>query len=48
MKTFNDDCDFGSFIYKSYEEAVAVMLFYEVGEYLQDIAVNNSRRSIKS
>src|SRR5690554_6575588 len=32
---------------KSYEEAVAVMLFYEVGEYMQDLAVNKSRKSIK-
>jgi Cd2+/Zn2+-exporting ATPase len=29
-------------------EAVAVMLFYVVGELFQDIAVNRSRRSIKS
>ncbi|HEY8364475.1 MAG TPA: heavy metal translocating P-type ATPase [Haloplasmataceae bacterium] len=32
---------------KSYEEAVFVMLFYEVGELLQDLAVNKSRNSIK-
>jgi len=29
-------------------EAVAVMLFYVVGEFFQDIAVNRSRRSIKA
>jgi len=29
-------------------EAVGVMLFYAVGEYFQDKAVNNSRRSIKA
>lgn len=29
-------------------EAVGVMLFFEVGEYFQDLAVGNSRRSIKA
>jgi Cd2+/Zn2+-exporting ATPase len=29
-------------------EAVAVMVFYNVGEFFQDLAVNRSRRSIKS
>ncbi len=29
-------------------EAVAVMLFYNIGEYFQDLAVNKSRRSIQS
>lgn len=29
-------------------EAIAVMLFYVVGELFQDIAVGRSRRSIKS
>ncbi|WP_434282490.1 heavy metal translocating P-type ATPase [Clostridium botulinum] len=33
---------------KQYPEAVAVMLFYEVGEFLQDKAVNKSRKSITS
>ncbi len=32
---------------KSYPEAVAVMLFYEVGELFQDLAVGKSRKSIK-
>lgn len=31
---------------KQYPEAVAVMLFYEVGEFMQDKAVNKSRKSI--
>lgn len=30
-----------------YEEAVAVMLFYSVGEFIQDRAVDSSRKSIK-
>ena len=38
----------GAFAIGKYPEAVAVMLFYAVGEYFQDIAVDNSRRSIKS
>jgi len=29
-------------------EAAAVMLFYRVGEYLQDLAVNSSRRSVRA
>lgn len=31
-----------------YPEGVAVMLFYQVGEFFQDLAVNKSRNSIKS
>ncbi|MCD6120328.1 MAG: heavy metal translocating P-type ATPase [Spirochaetales bacterium] len=38
----------GAFVIGKYPEAVAVMLFYTLGEYFQDIAVNNSRRSIKA
>ncbi|MSR90297.1 heavy metal translocating P-type ATPase [Inconstantimicrobium porci] len=38
----------GAFAIKEYPEAVAVMIFYQVGEMFQDKAVNNSRRSIKS
>jgi Zn2+/Cd2+-exporting ATPase len=38
----------GAFAIKEYPEAVAVMLFYQVGEFFQDVAVNRSRRSIKS
>lgn len=36
----------GAFAIKEFPEAVAVMLFYQVGELLQDLAVNRSRRSI--
>lgn len=38
----------GAFAIDQMPEAVAVMLFYVVGELFQDIAVNRSRRSIKS
>jgi len=38
----------GAFAIGKYPEAVAVMLFYKIGEYFQDIAVDNSRRSIKA
>ena len=31
---------------KEYSEAAGVMLFYQVGEYLQDLAVKRSRKSI--
>jgi len=37
----------GAFIIGEHPEAVAVMLFYQVGELFQDIAVDRSRRSIK-
>lgn len=37
----------GAFAIGDYSEAVAVMLFYLVGETLQDYAVDRSRRSIK-
>ena len=30
-----------------YPEAVAVMLFYQIGEYFQGLAVNHSRKSIR-
>lgn len=36
----------GAFAIREFPEAVAVMLFYSVGEYFQDIAVGRSRRSI--
>lgn len=36
----------GAIFLKDYPEAIGVMLFYQVGEYLQGRAVNNSRRSI--
>ena len=37
----------GAFAIGDYSEAVAVMLFYFIGETLQDYAVDKSRRSIK-
>ena len=36
----------GAFSIKEFPEGVAVMLFYQVGEFFQDIAVNRSRKSI--
>nr|WP_320047383.1 heavy metal translocating P-type ATPase [uncultured Ilyobacter sp.] len=39
---------FGAFAIGETSEAVGVMLFYKVGEYLQDRAVENSRKSIES
>ncbi len=38
----------GAFVIGEYPEAVAVMLFYQVGEIFQGMAVNHSRRSISS
>ncbi|MGD9993714.1 MAG: heavy metal translocating P-type ATPase [Salinivirgaceae bacterium] len=38
----------GAFAIAEMPEAVAVMLFYVVGELFQDLAVNRSRKSIKS
>lgn len=38
---------FGAIAVGSLEEAVAVMLFYQVGELFSDYAVNKSRRSIQ-
>lgn len=38
----------GAFAIGQYPEAVAVMLFYKVGERFQDGAVDHSRRSIKA
>ncbi len=38
----------GAFFIGEFPEGVAVMIFYQVGEYFQDLAVGNSRRSIKS
>ncbi len=37
----------GAFFVGEYPEAVAVMLFYQVGEWFQSFAVNDSRKSIK-
>jgi len=36
----------GAFAIGEYPEGVAVMLFYQVGEFFQDTAVNRSRKSI--
>ncbi|MEN1759065.1 heavy metal translocating P-type ATPase [Anoxynatronum sibiricum] len=36
----------GAFAIGEYPEGVAVMLFYQVGEYFQDLAVHRSRKSI--
>ena len=38
----------GAFVIQEYPEAVAVMLFYQVGEYFQSYAVKKSRKSIAS
>ena len=37
----------GAFFVGEYHEAAAVMLFYQIGEWFQAYAVNNSRKSIK-
>ncbi len=39
---------FGAIAIHEMPEAVAVMLFYRVGEFLQDLALDRSRRSIRS
>ncbi len=36
----------GAFVIGEYPEAVAVMLFYQIGEYFQSRAINRSRKSI--
>ena len=38
---------FGAFFVSEYAEAVAVMLFYQVGELFQGYAVGRSRKSIQ-
>ncbi|MCS5421307.1 MULTISPECIES: heavy metal translocating P-type ATPase [Psychrilyobacter] len=38
---------FGAFFVGEHSEAVGVMLFYQIGEYFQGRAVNNSRKSIE-
>ncbi|EIY5795712.1 cadmium-translocating P-type ATPase [Enterococcus faecium] len=37
----------GAMLIGEYPEAVAVMLFYQIGEYFQGLAVNHSRKSIR-
>jgi Cd2+/Zn2+-exporting ATPase len=38
----------GAFAIRQFPEAAAVMLFYQVGELFQDVAVDHSRRSISA
>ena len=38
----------GAFIIGEYPEAVAVMLFYQIGEILQECAIDSSKKSISS
>lgn len=38
----------GAYAIFAFSEAVAVLLFYQIGEYFQDYAVNRSRKSISS
>jgi Cd2+/Zn2+-exporting ATPase len=38
----------GAFAVHALEEAVGVMIFYQVGEFLQNLAVNRSRKSIRA
>ncbi len=38
----------GAFLIGEYEEAVAVMLFYQIGEFCQDYATDKSKREITS
>ncbi len=37
----------GAMLISEYPEAVAVMLFYQIGEYFQGLAVSHSRKSIR-
>lgn len=39
---------FGAIAIGEYPEAVAVMIFYEIGEYFQDLAVNRSKHAIST
>lgn len=38
----------GAFILGEYEEGVAVMVFYQIGEWFQDAAVDNAKKNIKA
>lgn len=38
----------GAFVLQQYIEAIAVMLFYSVGEFFEELAVEKSKRRIKS
>lgn len=35
----------GAFVIGEYEEGVAVMVFYQIGEWFQDAAVNNAKKA---
>ena len=53
LRPFNENtlmtiATLGAFIIGEYMEGVAVLIFYQTGEYFQEYAVNKSRRSIKS
>ena len=36
----------GSFLLKDFEESIFVMLFYQIGEFFQSIAIGKSRKNI--
>lgn len=38
----------GAFAIGEYPEGVSVMIFYQIGEFFQDMAINRSRKSIQS
>lgn len=38
----------GAFLIGAYEEGVAVMVFYQIGEWFQDAAINNAKANIKT
>ncbi len=38
----------GAIIIGEYKEAIAVLLFYKIGEFLQDKAIDNSKKKIKA
>lgn len=38
----------GAFVIGEFEEGVAVMVFYQIGEWFQDAAINNAKRNIKA
>lgn len=38
----------GAFLIGEFPESAAVMIFYQIGEFFQDMAVNKSRKSIKA
>ncbi|HBK5153774.1 TPA: cadmium-translocating P-type ATPase [Enterococcus faecium] len=51
-KTFDENflmsvATIGAMLIGEYPEAVAVMLFYQIGEYFQGLAVSHSRKSIR-